>query len=480
MRETRRLAWTGLPRWTADGSRARRGRAPRRRTGTSPARLLGAALLVAAPLGAQGRPLAAGTTNGPADLDSLVALAIRTHPTVHAADARVQAARARVTPAGTWSDPMLMAGIQNFPLSEPGFGDEMTMKMVGVSQTIPYPGRTRLRRAVAEAELAGAEARLRSARLEVGQRVRDAYYQVAYLDQALAVVEQSRRVLAGFVRIAEARYGVGTGSQQEVLQAGVELTRLADQAIQLAEQRRVAQARLNEALDRYSETPIPPAAVPGWIARAAAAVPTPASRFRDATLGARAGGSRLPSLQALEEMAVETSPVLAEHQAMIQAQAARRELARLEVRPDFDVSLQYGQRSGYADMVSATVSVPLPLRRRSRQDLGVQEATAELAAAEAERHEARNQIRLEVARLHSDLERSRTQLALLTERLIPQARASLESQTAGFQVGRVDLLALLEAQATLFNYETEYHRLLTEFAQRLAELERVVGRQVIS
>lgn len=425
--------------------------------------------------GAVPRPVLADT----AGLETLVAHALAVHPAVSAAAARAEAARARVAPAGTWPDPMLMAGIENFPVSDPGFGDEMTMKMVGVSQTIPYPGRTRLRRAAAAGEAAAADARLRAARLELAQRVRDAYFELAYLDQALEIMARHQALLGDFIRVAESRYGVGAAPQQDVLRAQVEAGRLAEQASMVAEQRRAAQARLNEALDRYSDTPVPPVRIPGRIAQLAAPASAGDVRFVSPALGARAAGSPLPPLERLEATAVESSPVLAEQQAMIAAQSARVELARLEVRPDFDVSLRYGQRDGMPDMVSAAVEVPLALNRRGRQDQEVAAARAELAAAEAGLHEARNQVRLGVARLHSELERARTQLAIYTSAILPQARASLESATASYQVGRVDLLAVMDAQATLFNYETEYHRLLSDFARQLAELERVAGREVV-
>ncbi|NUQ20998.1 MAG: TolC family protein, partial [Gemmatimonadaceae bacterium] len=94
----------------------------------------------------------------PSGLDSLVALALRTSPALRAARSRVDAASARVAPAGARPDPMFMAGIQNFPLSDPGFGDFMTMKMIGVSQTIPYPGKLRRRTVIAEREAEAARA----------------------------------------------------------------------------------------------------------------------------------------------------------------------------------------------------------------------------------------------------------------------------------------------------------------------------------
>ncbi|MGH7719820.1 MAG: TolC family protein, partial [Gemmatimonadaceae bacterium] len=163
----------------------------------------------------------------------------------------------------------------------------------------------------------------------------------------------------------------------------------------------------------------------------------------------------------------------------IAAQAARAELARKEYLPDFDLSIQYGQRNSRPDMMSAMVSIPLPLRKRGRQDAYVAEARADLAALDAERRARQNEVRAEVAQLHSELERDRAQLALYVTSILPQGRASLASATASYQVGRVEFLRVLDDQATLFNYETEYFRVLSDLARTLAELERIVGQEVL-
>lgn len=421
-------------------------------------------------------PLAASPQSS---LDSLLRHAYDANPRLRAARDRVAAARARIAPAGARPDPMLMAGVQNFPVSEPGFADFMTMKMVGVGQTVPYPGKLALRRRAAEHEADAARAALAAAVRQAVREVRGAYYELAYLDQALGIVERNQRVLADVIRVAEARYGVGQAGQQDVLRARIEATRLAEQAVALTEQRRSALARLNAALDRPSEAPVASPHVPGRVARAAVADSAHRVRFASATLGARAADSPLPPLVELQEAAMRESPELREHETMIAAQGARVALARREHLPDFDVSLQYGQRQGLSDMVTATVSVPLPLQRRRKQDHFVVEARAELAALEAEHDARRNELRAEVARLHSELERQRAQLALYVKAIIPQGRASLASATAGYQSGRAEFLGLLESQATLFGYETEYFRTLSDFATTLAELERVLGKEIL-
>jgi cobalt-zinc-cadmium efflux system outer membrane protein len=466
-------------------------------------RLPAAASLVFAPLGtapaqasaAPGAHAAAVATTGAADsasLDALVSHAVGVHPAIRAAAARVQAARARVRPAGAWPDPMLMVGIQNLPMSSdeqppaahgaapaPSGPDPMTMKMVGVGQTIRYPGKLSLERRVAEREVLVADAAAGAVAHRVVRDVKDAYYELAFLDRALDIVARNQGVLVNLIRVAEARYVVGTAGQQDVLKARVEASRLAETAVSLGEQRRAALARLNALLDRPSETPVPHATVPIGVARAAVGDSAREIRFVSAALGARAADSPLPPLAELQDLAARQSPDLREHDAMIAAQAARVEFARKDYLPDFDVSLQYGQRSGYPDMVTATVSVPLPIQRRRKQDQLVTAAAADLASLQAERRAKQNEIRAEVARLVSELERQRAQLALYVKGILPQAQASLGSAAASYQVGKVEFLTVLDNQATVFSYETEYFRALSDFARTLAELERVVGREVL-
>ena len=419
--------------------------------------------------------------DAPQDLEGLISHALSVHPSIRAARDRIEAAQAAVRPAGTLPDPMLGVGVMNVPITGHDQNDmtSMTMATVGVGQTLPYPGKLGLRRRVAELELAAAEARLEAARWAIRQEVIDAYADLAYLDRALEIVGRNEKLLGNFIQVTQSRYGVGTGNQADVLKARVESARLAEEAVALTERRRAALARLNAALDRPSESAVPEPAIPTRIARAAVAENAGEIRFASATLGARAAGSPLPPLAELQETAVRRNPALRAHQAMIEAQAARVELARKEHLPDFDVSVQYGQRNDASDMVSAMVSIPIPLRKGQRQDLQVKEAQAELSALQAEHHERANEIRASVASAYADMERDRAQLALYVKSIIPQGRAALESATASFQVGRVDFLTLLENQTTLYNYETAYYDALTRFMERLAELERTVGEEIL-
>ncbi len=425
-------------------------------------------------------------------LESLLARADSANPSLQAARDRVTAAAARIGPAAAWGDPMLMAGIENLPLGNTSAanagghgagpivpGDPMTMKMIGVSQTVPYPGKLSLRRQAAEREVDAARANLDASRLAIERDVRTAFFELAYIDRALAIVERNRSVLADVIQVTEAHYASGTGGQQDVLKARVEAARLGETASALLETRRATSAELNATLNRDDTTSIPSAVIPERIVNAA--IPSDPNRVRFAaqTLGARTVDSPFPPLPELQDLAVRQNPTLRASEANIAAQAARVELARKGSKPDFDVSLQYGQRNQRPDMITAQVSIPLPIHKRARQDQELEEARAELSAMESDRRAEINSVRSQVARLVSELERGRTQLAIYAKAILPQGGAAAMAALASYQAGKTDLLTVLDNQNTLFTYETEYYRSLSDFAKNLAELERVVGSEIL-
>lgn len=443
---------------------------------------LAAGVMHGAPLGAQSLLL-----------DSLVARAIAVSPLLRAAFARVDAARARVRPASALPDPMLMLGIINQPLGSmapvttPSGAmpvsegpDPMTMRMVGVSQAFPYPGKRSLLGLTAEREVNASLASRDATRRQVIHDVKVAWYEIAFIDRALEIVERNRAVLADLITLGESRYSVGMAGQQEILKTRVEASRLAESAAGLMEQRVAASARLNVLLDQPPEMPVPRLVMPEAIARAAVASSPVTIRFSSSAFGARAADSPLLPVDALQDAAGRHNPDLREQDAMIAAQQARVALAQKAHLPDVGVTLQYGQRSGgLPDMVSATVSIPIPIFKGRKQDDQVVDASAGLAAMQFDRQAKANAIRADVARLVSEIERERTGLALLVKAILPQSRAALTSATASYQVGKGDLRGALENQSTVFNAETEYFRALSDFAIKVAELERMVGQEVL-
>ncbi|MGH7542872.1 MAG: TolC family protein [Gemmatimonadota bacterium] len=426
-------------------------------------------------------PVAGQEPDSSSDLAELLAEARAKNPEIAAADRAIEAVRARAEAAGIPPDPTIGLGLVNALVRDPlSSRDFMTMRMVEVGQRLPYPGKLGLEREIAAWELAAVEAERRAVELEIVSEVKRSYYEIFFLDRSREIVDRNRTLLGDFASVTQVRYGVGTGSQQDALKAQVEHTRLGDELIGLSERRRAVLAELNALLDRPSSTPVEDPLLPESLVEAAIPKPGQQVRFTAIALeGARGPSGPIPDLETLQRRAEERNPRIQAHLARIRGQEARAELAGKAALPDVDLSVGYGQRSNREDMLSVWLSVPVPVFKGRKQDALEAGERSELSSLEAGHREMVNETRAEVAQRHASLVRTRDQLALLQDGILPQARASLESATAGYPVATVDFLTVIDSQATLFRHELEYHRLLTTFGTDLAALERAVGGEVL-
>ena len=85
----------------------------------------------------------------------------------------------------------------------------------------------------------------------------------------------------------------------------------------------------------------------------------------------------------------------------------------------------------------------------------------------------------DIATAAADYRRATEQLELFDAGIIPQARQTVESMLAGYQVNRVDFLNLVRSQVTLLNVELQYWRSYSEANQSIARLQAAVGEDTI-
>jgi outer membrane protein TolC len=389
-------------------------------------------------------------------LAALLAEAAQNNPDLQAAQRESSAARSRVSPAGALDDPMLEAGVLNYPVESRSFkSEDMTMKMIGITQRLPYPGKRALRRDVAEREAEAAERNLEEIANRVRRDVKVAYYELGYVDESLRLAERNRRALEQYLSIAEARYGVGQGTQADVLKAQTQVSKMLEELIRLGRERPTLEAELNRAAGR---------------AAAPAAINPPPAQARDVAL----------DLEELRAAARAKRPQLLAQERVRERSIKAIELARKDYYPDFDVRISYGQRDNAPDMrredmISFTVAINLPLWRESKRDPRVAEAEAmrDQASAmyQARLNELEAMLRQQVAAAGQALKSVR----LYETGLLPQARLTADASLAAYRVGRVDFFTLLDSRMTVFNAETAYAASLAAYNKALAEIEFLVG-----
>jgi len=392
------------------------------------------------------------------DLPALVAAALANNPELKASQARWEMFRSRIDQARSLEDPMLMLKLQNWTVDEPFNSrvDPMTQRVIGITQQIPFWGKRDLRGEIASREAESYRWTVEERRLELARMVKETWYRLYYTDKSREIVARNIRILDDFITLAETKYSVGQGVQQDVFKAQVERSRLLDMGITLEQQRRTLQANLNALLYRPAETPI--GTIPDFDIK-----PLPLS---DKELRETAHGSR-PLVKGLE--------------ALIGKGEAGLRLAGKESYPDFNVSFEYMQRDPVGDeqgkdMYSAGITFNLPVQRARRRAM-VAEANAEITMATEELKALKNTIDSGIEDLLAQLERRRKLVELYKTGIIPQAAQSLESAVIGYRVNKVDFLTLLDSRITLFNYEREYYDSLAEYQMNRAQLEALVGKE---
>ena len=395
-------------------------------------------------------------------LSTAVEVALSGNPSLATMRSRAEAMAAIPSQVSSLPDPKLSLNALNLPVDTFNVGQEgMTQMQVGISQTFPFPGKLGLMEEAADYEAQAAGSEVDETRLWLVRSVKNSWWQLLYLDRALEIVGNNQVLLREFVEIAQTKYTVGKGLQQDVLLSQLELSRLLDQEVRLKGARRNEEARLNALLN--------------W--------PT----TRHLTL-AHTDDSRLPDLlkeSDLHKQAEVERPLLIAQRNRIHAARSRVDLAKKEYYPDFNVGAAYGFRSGSnngidrPDVASLLFSMNLPIYTGSKQDKAVDQRSSELMQQNYKLQDTLEQVREEISRVMADYKRASEQVLLYKGGIIPQAQQTVDSMLAGYQVNKVDFLNLVRAQITLYNYETQYWLSFSSAQQALAALEAVVGSDTI-
>ena len=379
----------------------------------------------------------------------LIRHVLERNPNVRAARYAWRAALARYPQVTSLDDPMLAAGIAPRSI---GSSKVDNAAQFGLSQKLPFPGKLRLRGEAALGEAAAAAHDHEAVRLRLATMASllfDDYY-VAI--RSIEINREHIALLEEFRQIAAVRYEAGEASQQDPIQAEVELTHALHRALLLETARRVNTEQINALLHRRPDRALPP--------------PPTRLLLPDAPLQ--------PSEQLTEE-ALQVRPELAAADARVAAQEARVGLAWREYLPDFTVVGAYNgihQESDLKPFVGIQLNVPLRLGRRKA---AVAEATARLEQARSLRLAIEDDVRLGVESAADRLVEADHVSKLFRDRLRPAARDQVDAARAGFETGRNSFLALIDAERNLLSVELGYEKALASLGQRRAELDQELG-----
>lgn len=366
------------------------------------------------------------------------------HPGLRSFYARIDAAEANVRSVRVWEDPQVMAGgIAGKGMMREEDGD----LIVGVEQKLPLFGKWQAQRALAQRQHKGkeleADYQFQMLRLELTRQL----FKTALAEHLLHIGSEDLSWLTSVTRVAEERYGTGTGSQVEVLRMQTERSKRARQFTNdssfLSQEVRVLNRLLNRPLDtQWPSLELPDLGPPVVYNQ----------RVRNLVLKFEA---RLKLTRQRTE----------------EAEAAVM-VARRQRRPDVMLAVEerrYSGTSGFREgMVSVRFNLPWVNERRYKAD--EERERHLLRATELEMADYELFVPLEAQRVITMAEAARSEAVLYREEIIPRSEMTLRNIQETWSAGRGNLFELLDARRILLESRSAYSRAVAQQYQALIEL----------
>jgi cobalt-zinc-cadmium efflux system outer membrane protein len=399
---------------------------------------------------------AAGTEAavGSDPLRALVDEAVSRSPVVLAARSLWQAQTKVPIQAATLPDPEV--SLQHFTVGSPqpfsGYeSSDFYYTGFGVSQDIPGPGKLRLQKSEAEKDAEFAKHRYEAAERAVEEKVKEVYFELFYHAKMLAILDRNQDELQQIQEIAETRYRVGRGLQQELIKAQLQTTEILKEHAMHHQQEDQEQLELKQLLGRDPDS-------------------------RNIEIGnIEVTQLQLDSSQ-LAELAGSGSPDLAADRAMEARSGEALRLAHQGYWPDFTVGYSYEKAGpGFRDYYVLNLGAKVPLYFWRKQTPAIEQASLEAESAREQTQATQLQVSSDAESSLVAMRTAERIMSIYRDGLIPQAESSQASAMAAYRVGKVDFQTLLSSVLDLQNLRQEYYRSLADHEIAIAQLQQVIG-----
>lgn len=388
-------------------------------------------------------------------LDDYVIYAMLNNPGLRAAFDRWQAALERVTPARTLPDPHFTYA--NY-IQEVETRVGAQEQKFGLAQTVPWFGKLDLKADMALQAAQVERLRYEAEKLSLIYRVKKIYYEYCYLAQAVDIAKDNVTLLTHFESVVRAKYKGGAGLQSALIKAQVELGKLEDRLRSLQDLKRPVKAKLNIALNRSSYMLLPE---PNGL-------PEEKHNLNDEELFTLLR-TRNPNLKAFDFMATKEDLAI--------------KLAEKNFYPDVTVGVDYIDTDSRSDMnpedngkdpviAKVTVNVPIWHQKYSAME---NEAKSRRRAVQKERNEKINSLIADIEMALYKLRDADRKINLYAATLVPKAEQNVKVTQRAFTSDKAGFLDLIDSQRILLGFQLESKRALADRAQRIAEIEMLVG-----
>lgn len=355
-------------------------------------------------------------------VEDLVRYALKHHPAIDAARARVTRLEQQAPQLESLPDPSAKVGMGSMGKLADGKVDFT----LGVDQSVPFPGKRKARGAAARKEAEAARANLHLLELQIAERVRMAWWDYYLAHRTIAITRETRELLETINQMVESRVSAASATQSELLRVSTEIGKVDQALIEAKQQRSSAQSNLNGLLNRPSGS----------------SLPQPSKQ--------RAASTK--ELTALIARAESRHPSVREAEAKLGAFRQRLKLAQLNRYPDFSVGLS-GLTKG-RDEVFPSIGMSIPLWQAPRK-AQLLEAKAGISEAQATIGANRSELRSRVEDAWFRAQSSRDMISLFDQRIIPDSEQAFSLSLKSYASSEASFVDVLDTWRQLLSYQLQ-------------------------
>jgi len=381
-------------------------------------------------------------------LDECIAVSLQKNPLILSSQQQYQASLARTNQAKAIPQPSLnydsdlQPRVFNFRDSGESY--------FGLSQTIEFPGKRRIRGKIAQKESEEIWQDIELLKLDLAFQVKEAFYGLLLADENLKYARQNLELSVDFFQKAELKFDAGDVAKVEVLRAGVEASKAANQVRTAENEVRLAKAKLNFLLARRKYEPIE---IKGDLKKKR-------KQF---------------VLDELIDSALSFRPEMKRIKASQEREKLNKKQGYMSYLPDFELGISRHRIEGEGSFWSTTFSVPIPLFFWQPKKGEIAEAEANLRSMEREGEHLENTIILEVQEAYMNAVTANNQILLFEEEILKQAEEVYNMFLFSYQEGEIGAIELIEARRTLMESRLSYADALYNYDIGLAALEKSIG-----
>jgi len=389
------------------------------------------------------------------DINEAVRLALTDDPVIAASQARSQAFRETAIADGQLPDPKLKTGIYNLPTDNFHINEEPSTQLrLGVQQAFPRGKTLQYRQRQSEWKATSAMATAELGARQVMLDVRKYFLELYYQTRAGEIVVATRKLFSQLVDITQAHYATGRVSQQDVLQASLELSRLDDRTTRI----------LNE-IDSNR------AALMKWLG-AAASLPV-SGIFPELPL---------PAASAQIEATLPEHPAIRVETARLEVENQSIQIAREQYKPGWSAGLEYRKRFGEdpngdnrSDMMAAMLTVDIPLFPKNRQDKRLSASIQQALSVQLTRDDKLRELQQQLHTGYANWQRLGERAALYESQLLQVSTANAQASLNAYQSGVTEFNTLMRARITDLDVRLADLRIRIDRAKAQASLLYLAG-----